>query len=268
MDKIMEYFQSVNLDFGLFAKAALILLVGTLALSLMGRFVFGKKSMLNHAVSSAIAILFIYAITVVIRCLGASWDRFVAPLPFIRIYGPNLFLLDLTALHYTVLCTEVLSMIILAFLVNLAEGWLSKGKSFFGWLFFRVLTVLLGLAMHLVVTGLFNRFLPEGLVTYAPTVLLGLLVLLMATGALKILVGALISTVNPIIGGLYTFFFASIIGKKITRAVFTAAILAALVIFLKKVGIGMITVAAGALTAYIPLLIILVALWYLTNKIL
>ena len=39
-------------------------------------------------------------------------------------------------------------------------------------------------------------------------------------------------------------------------------------IFLKKAGIGMITVAAGALTAYIPLLIILIALWYLTNKIL
>ena len=95
-----------------------------------------------------------------------------------------------------------------------------------------------------------------------------LLVLLMATGALKILIGALISTVNPIIGGLYTFFFASIIGKKITRAVFTSAILAAIVIILKKVGIGMITVAAGALTAYIPMLIVLVLLWYLTNKIL
>lgn len=268
MDKIMEYFQSLNFDFVLFAKAALILLVGTLALSLMGRFVFGKKSMLNHAVSSAVAILFIYAITVVVRSCGASWDRFVAPLPFIRIYGPNLFLLDLTNLHYTVLCTEVLSMIILAFLVNLAEGWLSKGKKFFSWLFFRVLTVLLGYAMHLVVTGLFTHFLPEGLVTYAPTVLLGVLVLLMATGALKILIGALISTVNPIIGGLYTFFFANIIGKKITKAVFTSAILAAIVIFLKKVGIDVITVAAGALTAYIPLLIVLVLLWYLTNKIL
>ena len=268
MDKIIAYFNSMNLDFYLFSKASLILLAGTLALSLMGRFVFGKRSMLNHAVSSAIAILFVYAITVVIRSCGAQLDRFVAPLPFINILGTDLILIDFQGLHYTILCTEILSMVILAFLVNLAEGWLSKGKSFLGWLFFRVLTVVIGYAFHLIVTWLFNRYLPQGLVTYAPTVLLGLLVLLMATGVLKILIGALLSTVNPIIGGLYTFFFANMIGKKITKAVLTTAILGAIVFGLRYAGIAVITIAPEALTAYIPLLVLLIPLWYLTNKIL
>ena len=192
----------------------------------------------------------------------------MAPLPFIEIHEGTLSLIALQQLHYTQLFSQILSMIILSFLVNLAEGWFSKGEKFFGWLLFRILTVIIGYGLHLLVSWLFSRFLPEGISMYAPVVLLSLLVLLMATGALKIVIGALISTVNPIIGGLYTFFFANIIGKKITTAVLTTGILAGLVFLLRYVGITAITVAAGALIAYIPFLIILVILWYLVSKIL
>ena len=268
MDAIINYFESSNVDLVLLAKAGMILLLGSLIFGLLGRFVFGGKSLFNHAISSAIAIIFIYALTVVLRSCGAKWDQFVAPLPFIEIVGTDLALISLKSLHYTALCSQILSMIILAFLVNLAEGWFSRGKSFFSWLFFRVLTVATGFIMHLVVTALFNHFLPEGLVTYAPTVLLVLLVLLLATGLMKIVVGALISTVNPIIGGLYTFFFANMIGKKITRAVLTTAFIAGLVMLLEYVGIGVITIAAGALMAYVPFLVLLAILWYIINKIL
>lgn len=268
MNTISKFFNATGLNLLQFAQAGLILLVGTLILGLLARFVFGKKSLLNHAVCSAIAIIFIYGITVVIQSCGASLEQFVAPLPFIEIHEGTLSLIALQQLHYTQLFSQLLSMIILSFLVNLAEGWFSKGEKFFGWLLFRILTVIIGYGLHLVVTWLFNRFLPEGIAMYAPVVLLGVLVLLMATGALKIVIGALLSTVNPIIGGLYTFFFANMIGKKLTTAVLTTGILTGLVFLLRYAGITAITVAAGALVAYIPFLIILVILWYLVNKIL
>lgn len=268
MNAILENLKSTGLNLSQFAKAGLILLVGTFVLGLLARFIFGKKSVLNHAVCSAIAIIFIYAITVVLRSCGANLTQFVAPLPFVELQGNNLSLLSLRDMEYTMLFSQVLSMIILTFLVNLAEGWLSKGKKFWSWFLLRIVIVLVGYAMHLVATYLFNRFLPEGLVTYAPTVLLGVLVLLLATGALKIVVGAILSTVNPIIGGLYTFFFANIIGKKLTAAVLTAAILAGLVFALEHVGITAIAIGAAALIAYIPFLILLVILWYLINKLL
>ena len=41
-------------------------------------------------------------------------------------------------------------------------------------------------------------------------ILLGLLILLLLVGALKIVIGALLATVNPRIGAFYTFFFATI----------------------------------------------------------
>lgn len=262
----MEYFSSIQINFDLFWKAALLLLLGTFLLSVLGRFVFGKRSALSLAVSSAIGILFIYAVTVVLKSAGAQFSQLIAPLPFVTISDNNLVLFSFTGAHYTDICSEVLNMIILSFLVNLADGWLPRGKKLFSWLFFRCLTVVIGYLMHLVVVWLFATYLPEGIVTYAPTILLGLLVLLLLTGCLKILVGALLSAVNPIIGGLYTFFFATVIGKQITKAMLTTAILSVIVIGLQYIGVSVISIANSALMAYVPLLILLIILWYIVCK--
>ena len=81
------------------------------------------------------------------------------------------------------------------------------------------------MALHLIVTQLFTTYLPQGLVTYAPTILLALLVLLLLVGALKIVVGAILATVNPLIGAFYTFFFATIVGKALSKAMLTALLL-------------------------------------------
>lgn len=266
MEAIMEFFGSIGIDFDTFWKSALILLIGTFLLSIFGRFIFGKRSALNNAASSAIGIIFIYALTVVLRGAGLQFSQLIAPLPFVTISGDKLYLFDFFSAHYTTLCSEVLSMIILSFLVNLADGWLPRGKNIFSWLFFRCLTVVIGYLLHLVVIGLFATYLPEGIVTYAPVILLALLVLLLLTGALKILVGALLTTVNPIIGGLYTFFFATVIGKQISKATLTTVILAGLIIALKYAGVTVISIASAALIAYVPILILLIILWYIVCK--
>lgn len=263
MESIVNFFNSIGIDFDTFWKAALILLLGTILLSVFGRFIFGKRSALNHAVSSAIGIIFICGITVILRGAGADFSQFVAPLPYVRLIGNEMHLFSFDGAHYTTICSEVLSMIILAFLVNLADGWLPRGKNIFTWLFFRILTVIIAYAMHLIVVGLFSAFLPDAIITYAPVVLLILLVLLLLTGALKIVVGALLATVNPIIGALYTFFFATLIGKQLSKAVLTTVILTGLLLGLRYVGITVIAISAAALTAYIPLVLILLVVWYL-----
>lgn len=266
MDKIASYFNTIGFNFDTFWKAALILLLGTFLMSVFGRFIFGKRSALNNAVSSAIGILFIYAVSVVLRTAGPQFSALIAPLPFVSISGDQMMLFRFEGAHYTTICSEILSMIILSFLVNLADGWLPRGKNIFSWIFFRCLTVVIAYLLHLIVVGLFSAYLPEGIITYAPVILLCILVVLLLTGALKILVGALLTTVNPIIGGLYTFFFATIIGKQVTKAVLTTAILSALVIALQYVGVGVISIASAALVAYIPIIIILVVLWYIVCK--
>ena len=122
--------------------------------------------------------------------------------------------------------------------------------------------------LHVIVSYLFTTYLPEGLVTYAPTILLGILAIMLLTGALKFLVGLILTSVNPLVAALYTFFFANVVGKHVTKAVVTTGILAGLVILLQKIGIYAISVASAELIAYVPLLILLVVLWYLVKKIL
>lgn len=268
MEKLLNYIYSAELDITALLKAGGLLLLGTLLLSLFGRFIFGKKSALNNAVSSAIGILFIYALSIVLKSLNAQLAAFIPPLPFVRISGDTLVLFSFAGADYTVICSEVLSMIILSFLVNIVDGWLPKGKSIFSWIFFRVLTVLIASVLHLVSTGLLATYLPEGIVTYAPPILLGLLILMLLTGALKIVVGALLSTVNPLIAALYTFFFANIVGKQITKAVLTTAILSGLVILLHNLGLGVLNIASAALVAYLPFVILLVIVWFIVGRLL
>ena len=269
MESVISYFNSLNLDIDIYSivKTALILLIGTILLGSIGRFAFGKRSALNNAVSSAIGIIFIYTATILLNGAGDQFGALITPLPFVTIEGENLRFFSFQNTDYTLICSELLSMVILAFLVNLADGWMPKGKNLFAWLIFRILTVAIGFVVHIISVGLLVTYLPEGLITYAPVVLLGLLVLLLLTGALKVVVGAFLTTVNPIIGGLYTFFFATIIGKQITKAVLTTAILTGLIIALQYFGIVAISIASATLIAYIPLGILLILVWYIAYKI-
>lgn len=266
MDKIIDFINGLGIDFDTFWKAGLILLIGTILISVFGRFIFGKRSALNNAASSAFGIIFIYAISVVLRSLGSQYSGLLTPLPFVSIQGDTLTFFNFIGAHYTSICAEVLNMIVLAFLVNLADGWLPRGKNIFIWVFFRCLTVVIAYLLHLIVAGLLARFVPEGLAIYAPVVLVAILIVLLLTGALKILVGAALTTINPIIGGLYTFFFATIIGKQVTKAVLTTAILSGVVIALHYADVSAITIASSALIAYVPLLLILVVLWFIASK--
>lgn len=268
MDAIVNYFNSLGLDFWSLAKIALVLLLGTFLISIFGRFIFGKKSTLNNSVSSAIGILFIYAVTVVLNSSGARFESFIAPLPFINIQQDNLYIFSFQDAAFPLICSEVLSMVILAFLMNLADRWLPKGKHLLSWLFFRCVTVVLGLMVHLVVIWLFRMYLPDGIQTYAPIILLGMLVILLLTGVLKVIVGALLTTVNPLIGALYTFFFASVVGKLITKAVFTTILLSALVFALNYLGCTVISIASAALIAYIPFVLVLIVLWFIVGRLL
>ena len=201
--------------------------------------------------------LFVYALNIVLRSAGAEFQNFIAPLPFVSFAGDSLTLFHFSGADYPVICSEILSLIILAFLMNLIDRIMPKGKNIFTGILFRAITVVLAQAAHLLVYYLMTAFLPDGILLYAPTIILGILVLLLLTGCLKFLVGLFLTTIHPVIAVLYTFFFANIVGKMITKAVLTTLILCGIVYALESLGIAAICIAAEALIAYIPLMIVL-----------
>ena len=258
-----EGFQVVS-----FLKMAAFLIAGIAVFGLLGRFVFGKGSVLNRSISSAIAILFIYVITVVVHSLGVDLKFLLSPLPFIQIDGDYLRFLIYDKSAYPLICNQLLTMIILAFVANLADGWLPKGKGLFSWFFFRCLSVIIAMVLHLIANAVLEAFLPEGLLTWAPVVLLGLLVLMLLVGSLKLLVGLVISTVNPLIGALYTFFFANIVGKQISKAMFTSGVVCGILYLMEHFGLVVILITPAALLTYIPLALVLLVLWFLIGRML
>lgn len=270
MDEILKWFQSLipeNFNYEGFFTALLVLTVGTIILGLIGRYAFGKKSILHGSVSSVIGILFIYALVIVLHSTGVQLGFMLSPLPFINLDGEYLTLFTFEGKDYVPICGELLNMIILAFAVNAIDRIMPTGKKLFGWLIYRSLSVILGVLAFTLLMGIVNHFLPEGLLTWAPVILLGLLILSLLLGALKVVVGAVLTTVNPLLAVFYTFFFASVIGKMVSKAMLTTLIMAALVYALNYFGIITIYIGTAVLTAYIPLLIVLLVLWYIIGKV-
>ena len=267
MESIEQYFQSIGLNFWQFLIGSAILLLGTLLMGTVARFLFGKNSNLSHSVSGTIGILFLYALTVVLHSLGAQFQSFVAPLPFVTISGDTLYLFAFDGTDYTLVCSELLNMIILAFLANLVGALLPKARNFFLWVLSRSLTIVVAMVLHLLIQQLFTSLLPQGILTYAPVILLAILVLMLLTGALRFLVGLVLTSVNPLIAAFYTFFFATLVGKQLTRAVMTTILLSALVYALNCVNIFAVSIASAALMAYIPFVVLLVLLWYTIERV-
>jgi len=266
MEFILNQLEALGFDIPLFLRSAVLLIIGSILLGTVGRFVFGKRSVLHCSVSSAIGILFIYAVTIVIYANGAKLQSLIAPLPFLELSGDQLRIFVFDGAVFTNICSQLLGMVILAFLVNLLDGFLPRGKNFFIWLLLRILTVAGAMVLHILCLWLIELFLPQDWMQYAPVILLALLILLLLVGSLKILVGAVLTTVNPIIGILYTFFFANIVGKAVTKAVLTAGILAGLVYLLNYLGVTVISIAEATLIAYIPLALILLLVWFVINR--
>lgn len=265
----VAHYVPAEVDLGAAMKFLLFFTACSLILGLLGRIFLGKRSSLNNALSSVMGILFLYALTIVIYTYKPwNLEQLLSPLPFVTFAEDYLILLPLRDAQLPALCTEILSLIILAFLMNLLDTFIPRGNTVISWYVLRFFTVGLAMVFHLMTRWAIHQYLPEGLITYAPTVLLILLASMLLMGLANLFLGLVLTVVNPLIGAMYTFFFSNILGKQLTKAVFTTAILAAIVFLLEYFGYTVICITGSALLAYIPLAAVMLILWYLIGHVL
>lgn len=259
----------VEVDMMSAAKFMLYFSAISLILGVMGRLVLGKRSSLNSSVSSAVGILFIYALTVVVYTFHPwNLDSLLSPLPFATFTKDYLILLPITDIQFPTLCSHLLSLMILAFLVNLVDTFAPKGSNILTWLLLRFATMAVCMGLHLAVNWAFRTYLPNVLVTYAPMVLLVILGFFLLSGIASLLLGLVIAVANPFLGAMYAFFFSNIVGKQVSKAVFSSAIICVVLYLLDLFGYTVICISAAALMTYIPLALILLVLWYLIGSVL
>lgn len=281
MEELLRIIQSANWDFEIpetitqigatalqYGKFVLFLALGVLLLSSLNRLLFGKENQINLAITAAMEILCLYVINIVICALGLDYQLFLSPLPFVAISGENLVLFPVLSAQLPVLCNHLLRLLIIAFLVNLIGGLIPQGQHLLTWTVLRLITVAFSVAALYGADLLFGLYLPQGFGEYAPAILVLSLAALIALGSLKIFVGAALAFLDPIIAALYTFFFSNIIGRALARAMVSCLMIGGLMALLDWLNISALHIAADALTGYIPLLAVVVLLWYFVGRVL
>lgn len=259
----------MELDLISSAEFMLYFAASSLILGVLGRVVLGKRSSLNHSLSSVMGILLIYAVTVVVYTFKPwNLERLLSPLPFVTFSGGYLIIFPIADAQFPALCTQVLSMVILAFLVNLLDTIFPQGNTAIGWYLLRFFCVIASMLVHLLVQWAFNTYLPELLVEYAPMLLLIILAIMLLSGLASLIIGMVVAVGNPFLGAMYTFFFSNVIGKQVSKAVFTTGILCVIAYLLEFFGYTVIVISTAALSTYLPLVALLLLLWYLIGHVL
>jgi hypothetical protein len=251
-----------------YAKFVGILIFGIRFISSLTRFLFGKKAQINLAVTSAVEIFCVYVVNILIYALGLNLQQFLTPLPFVAMVEDYLILYPILSAEFTDICHHVLKLLIIAFLVNAVNDFIPKGEHVITWFLLRFLTVVLAVLVICGTEMLLGAYIPQGLAEIAPTVLVCCLVALILLGGLKILVGAALAFLDPITAALYTFFFSNFLGRALARAMVSTALLTGVVVLLDVLNIAVVPIAAAMLTSYIPLLLIILVLWYFIGHIL
>lgn len=241
----------------------------TIFLGLLDRVIFGIRSDMNHGVSTMVGIFFVYVVTIVIYTFDVPFIKeHLAPLPFISFAEDTLFLFSFRNATFTVICSHVLSMLLLAFMVSVLDLLVPKGSKMFVWYLLRILSIIASIVLYTVACQLIDKYLPELFIKYAPIALVSIIAVMLLLAVTKVIFAAVLTISNPIIGALYTFFFANIVGKQLSKAALATILFSVLLLVLEHFGFAAISIASAALIAYIPLILALLILWYLIGHIL
>ena len=243
-------------------------IVGILIIGGLFRLCFGKGSLINSALSSAIAIVCLYVLNVVVYSFGSNLQILFSPLPFVEIEDGCINIFPIFDATFNQICQQLCSMLVLSYLMNLLEHWLPKGNKVWSWYCFRALALILAISLNYCINLLLQNLLPADIWNKSHIILLGVLVLAFTLGIMKLLIGGALSFINPFLGLFYTFFFSKIAGQQLMRAIMTTLILTLLVCVMNHYSYTAIVIASVSILTYLPVIILGLLLWYILAKLL
>jgi hypothetical protein len=173
-------------------------------------------------------------------------------------------LFNFSASDLTTICKQLLSMLFLSFLVNQINSFTPDKLKMLGWLGFRVCCIFVAIFAHHLIYRILNKLtgdLHGQLLEYAPLILLVILIFMFSLGFIKLVAGLFLTVVNPVLGGIFTFFFANKIGKNISRAIGSTTALTLFVFTMHRLGYSTLPIGAGVLPQYIPFCLCITLLW-------
>lgn len=208
-----------------------------------------KMANTREGIIAALSILVMYvayAFIHIFRPLGLD-HYLVLPLPFLNFQDGNMILMayEVNEKGWVVipkLCSNITSMLLLAFLVNQIYAFKPGNLKTPGWLVFRFFSTMIAIGVYYGVDMVLRKFLnkiPDGselqhFMRFVPILLLGAVISPFLVAWCKKHMGTFQKVINPAFEGMYAFFFSNRFGVQLTRAMATTLILTLFAVSLQK----------------------------------
>lgn len=244
--------------------------LAVLCITFIARIILKPNSSLKHAISSSLAIVMFYIGCMCVYIFNpGGLNHYLAPLPFIYIVDEEITLVNLLTSSFPEICRNLVSMVLLAYLINQINSYTPPNLKMLGWILYRVFCLFAAFFIHYLVYRVINKIdtsiVPELLRDYVSIILISILVFMFLLGFIKFLVSLVVSVANPMFGGCYQFFFVNKVGKNLSRALGSTAILSGLAIGMHRLGYDTLPIAVDSLDRYIPFGVCMFILWIIVG---
>lgn len=239
-------------------------------LAVLIRIIADKASKYNHALASAMALLFAYIFLMMIH--DAEPPEFVQEairiLPLIDYENGVVTLFKFSPDHILPVFEELLYAFILSFILIGLDDLIPDAKNALAWIILQIAIVAISVFIYWGVIRAIHALMPGILDSYAPLILGCILLFMIAMGVLKVILGLLLVAVNPLLGAVSAFFGSSPVGKALGKAALCALLLCAVCFFLGNYGLtSFALVDLTFLACFLPMLV-LVLLWFVVGHVL
>lgn len=234
------------------------------------RIIADKASKYNHALASAMALLFAYLFLMLIHDHEPA--EFVKEtlriLPLIDYENGVVTVFQFSGDNLLLFFEELLYAFILSFILIGLDDMIPDAKNALAWIVLQTTIVAMSVFLYWGVIRAINAMIPGVLDSYAPLILGCILLFMIGLGILKLILGLLVVAVNPLLGAVSAFFGSSPVGKALGKAALCALFLCAVAFFVGNAGLtSFALVDMTFLVCFLPMLVLLL-LWFVVGYVL
>ncbi len=248
-------------------KMLLIVALVMIVAGIILRFVCHAIVDMPRAASACLAMIFIYVLAVCTMGYEAQSSLFMNALPFI---GDGV---DYHSIYATMktdfdrFFIEVAKLFVMAFFINLAQDLFirRRKRNFFIWWLLQSVVIVGALLVNYGVDYLLRTYLPDGFADWLPVVIFCVIGLLLLLTLVKLIFNLL----NPLLALVLGFFSGNLVGRTLTKAFLSTALLTAVVVVTDWLGYGQVLYQLTlGIDVVVPVVLLLIFVWYLVWRIL
>ena len=235
------------------------------------RMIHKKASQYNHALSSAMALLFMYLLLIQLHKLVPDIvDPLLDKLPLVDMDLENgtVSLFQFSAKNFSASCAEFLNLFILSFCLIGLDDLIPDAKNVTSWMILQFIIVCLSMAIYTFLLKCINHFCPDLLSSYAPMILVCILLFMVFLGLLKVVLTMMLVAVNPLLIAISAFFSGNKLGLALGKAVMCSLVLVLVSLFMYHKSFMVFALADLTFLVCMLPMIVLGMLWVVIGHIL